>query len=89
MSPSASWLVTLAVRVSFVPGEAGVIDTESTTGAVFDALTVQVNVSWSLALPSLTDTSTLCEPTAPAVGVPLMTPVDGSIETPAGRPVAP
>ena len=49
-----------------MPGVAGVIVTVSTTGAVLDALTVQVNVSLSLALPSLTDTVTLCAPTAPA-----------------------
>ena len=80
--------MTLAVSESFVRAVVGVTLTESTTGAVFEAATVQVNVSWSLALPSETDTSTLCEPTAPAASVPLMTPVDGSIDTPAGSPVA-
>ena len=80
--------MTFAVSESLVRAVAGVMVTVSTTGAVLAAVTVQVNVSWSLAEPSETDTSTSWEPTAPAVSVPLMTPVDGSIETPAGRPVA-
>ncbi len=50
--------------------------------------TVQVNVSSSPSVPSETVTVTLCTPAEPDARVPLITPVAGSIETPAGRPVA-
>ncbi len=50
--------------------------------------TVQVNGSSSVAVPSETVTVTLCGPTEPEASVPLITPVAGSIEIPAGSPLA-
>ena len=64
------------------------IVTESTTGGVFESATVQVNVSVAVAAPSETVTVTLVDARRPPPIVPLMAPVDGSIEMPAGRPVA-
>ena len=65
------------------------IVTESTTGGVLaGGETDQVSVSVAVEVPSLTVTTTLCVPGGAAVSVPLMTPVAGAIETPAGRPVA-
>ena len=58
------------------------------TGAWFELPTVQVNVSVSVSVPSVTVIVTLWVPELVVDRVPLMTPVALSIETPSGRPVA-
>ena len=63
------------------------IVTESTTGAVFESVIVQVKLSVAVRSPSETVMVTLSVPAVPPM-VPLMTPVEALIETPAGRPVA-
>ena len=58
------------------------------TGAWLVLLTVQLKVSSSVRLPSLTVTVTLCMPALDELSVPEMTPVLASMVTPPGRPVA-
>ena len=57
-------------------------------GDRFSSVTVQINVVWTIAVPSLTVTTTLWTPEDERSNVPEMTPVFASIDMPEGRPVA-
>ena len=75
VSPSASWLVTVAVSVWPVVGELGLMETVSTTGAVLVCVTVQLKLSVSVSVPSETVMVTAWRPAEPAARVPVMAPV--------------